>query len=306
MMISDGIIAVKDFSLRAFLAALLLLCSLSNAYTQGEPVSHSIVIKGIDIHYLETGRGPRTLILVHGWCGSSDDFLSMLRSMPPDIRCIAVDLPGCGESAKPDIEYSIPLFVDILFSFSAALGLESFALLGHSMGGQAAVHFVRQHPESVEKLILVDPYGLEGEEGAWLALTRIGPLIDAGFQLNNRLFIEIAVRVNLLFRPSNETVESLVNSTARNIIGPEASKATANITQNVIGHDPVDDILPAIAQSTLVVWGENDVLLPRRWAERFVALLPNASLSIVSESGHMPTREKPTEVAALIARFISQ
>ncbi len=284
-------------------AALLVLCTLDGASASSDPLSRVVAVDGIDIHFLDTGRGPATLLLVHGWCGSSADFYPMLLHMPPEIRCIAVDLPGCGASGKPEIEYDIPFFVDFLSSFCGAMGLERFFLAGHSMGGQVAAHFARKYPDSVETLILIDPYGLEGEEGEWLPLARLGSLVDVGFRLNTRLFIEMAVRGNLLYRTSQGIVDWLVDSTARSILGLEGSRATASITRNVIDRDPVDSVLPGIAQRTLVIWGANDSLLPPRWGERFVALLPNATLETVPQCGHMPTLEKPEETAELIADF---
>ena len=292
--------------MKAMLAALLVLCPLAGASAASVPLSRVVAVDGIDIHFLDTGGGPATLLLVHGWCGSSADFQPMLLRMPPEIRCIAVDLPGCGASGKPEIEYDIPFFVDFLSSFCGTMGLDRFVLAGHSMGGQVAAHFVRKYPDRVEKLILLDPYGLEGEEGGWLPLARLGGLVEVGFRLNTRLIIEMAVRGNLLYRPSQGVVDWLVDSTARSIMGPEGSRATASITRNVIGRDPVDGILPGIAQRTLVIWGANDRLLAPRWGERFVALLPNATLETIPLCGHMPTLEKPEEIAGLIAGFIGR
>ena len=226
-------------------------------------------------------------------------------SLPPDVHSIAVDLPGSGLSAKPDVAYDLPFFLHSLAGFCDSLGLDRFVLVGHSMGGQISLHFTSQWPRKVEKLVLIDPYGLEGEEGAWRALACLGPLVDLGFLLNNRLFIEWAVRANCVYKGTPDTVHAIVESTARGILGWEGARSTARITRAVIGRGFVNDLLPGIRQQVLVVWGDHDRMLPPRWAEYFVSRLPDARGCLVADTGHMPMTEKPVEVADLVEEFLT-
>ena len=144
------------------------------------------------------------LLFVHGWCGSAEDFRSLLDALPESYHSVAVDLPGFGLSAKPDAPYDTAYFVSFLRSFTETVGFASFVMVGHSMGGQFAVHYTTRWPEAVQRLILIDPYGLAGEEGWMLPLARLGPLVDLAFALNNRLFIEWATVGNVMYHGSRD------------------------------------------------------------------------------------------------------
>jgi abhydrolase domain-containing protein 6 len=279
--------------------------------------AQSLTVDGIRVRYFDTGvpgdaAAARTILFVHGYCGAAANFSPLLPFLSAgeggafrSLRCIAVDLPGCAGSDKPDIPYSTASLVDFLDSFRQALGLDSIILVGHSMGGQICVHFAERFPQAVQKLILIAPDGLAGEEGGWLAVTGLGPLVEAGLMLANRSFVEIALRA-VVFSDQGLVSPALVDCFAEGLLTPEGVRATAEIARGVIGHDPVDGILPRIRQPTLVIWGAEDRLLKPSWGHRFVALLPEAELFVLPGCGHAPMLEKPAETAGLIAAFLSR
>jgi pimeloyl-ACP methyl ester carboxylesterase len=268
-----------------------------------------VSIDGVKIHYRESG-GARddspVLLLVHGWAGSAADWERLLRVLPSRLRAIAVDLPGCGLSDKPDAAYDMPCFLDALRSFCAALSLSRVVLAGHSMGGLIAVHFTARFPDMVEKLILIDPYGLKGEEGGLRFLARLGPVVNLAFLLNTRLFIEWAMRAHVLHEPAPELLERAVESTAVSILGREGARALARMTKSVIGREHVEALLPTVSQETLLIWGEQDRLLPPRWADAFASRLRRAEVRRIAGAGHMPMLEEPDAVADLIADFVDR
>jgi 4,5:9,10-diseco-3-hydroxy-5,9,17-trioxoandrosta-1(10),2-diene-4-oate hydrolase len=289
-----------------FMVALTL--AVSPAFAADAPLSRWVDVDGTVIHFYEQGRGQAgdpVLLMIHGWCGAADDFIRLLPALPEDLRLIAVDLPGCGRSGKPDAAYDPAYFQRFIGRFCATLGLTKIVLVGHSMGGQLAAHFAATCGDLVERLILIDPYGLKGEEGdGWAGLADSGGFVDFVFSLNNRLFIEWGIDGRVLYKPPQELVSALADSTARSILGPDGVRAISRVTRNVIGHDQVEGVLPDIAQPTLVIWGNRDQVLPLRWAHTFVSLLPNVVLETVEDAGHMPMLEKPGQTAGLIDRFI--
>jgi len=266
-------------------------------------------VNGIRIHWLEAGSaraGDPALLMVHGWAGAAADWERLLPALPPGLRSFAVDLPGFGLSDKPDAPYDIPFFLDVLRSFLAAHGLSRVVLVGHSMGGQIAVHFTVRFPGLVEKVVLIDPYGLKGEEGSRRFLARLGQVVDLAFLLNTRFFIERAMRANVLHDPPDDLVAAAVESTAAGILGREWARAMSRITRRVIGTAYVDALLPGLSQETLLIWGEQDRLLPPHWADAFAARLRRVTVHRIPGTGHMPMLEKPEVVAGLIADFVNR
>jgi pimeloyl-ACP methyl ester carboxylesterase len=266
-------------------------------------------VKGVRIHFLESGNAREdspVLLMVHGWAGSAADWERLLSFLPSGLRAIAVDLPGCGLSDKPDAAYDMSCFLDALRSFCEALGVSRMTLAGHSMGGQIAVHFTSRFPDMVEKLILIDPYGLKGEEGARLLLARLGPVVNLAFLLNSRFFIERAMRANVLHDPPPDLVRAAVEATAASVLGRASARAIARITKRIIDREYVEALLPGVSQETLLIWGGEDRLLSPRWADSYLSLLRRATLRLVAGAGHMPMFEAPEEVAALIADFIER
>jgi abhydrolase domain-containing protein 6 len=291
-------------------AVFLLLMTARPVFAEadGDPFSRWTEIGGIRVHYLEAGSDPSPgppLLMVHGWCGSAEDFRPLMRALPEGTHSIAVDLPGCGLSDKPDVTYDLPYFMEFLRAFTGALGLERFVIVGHSMGGLLGLHFTNLWPWWVERLVLISPYGLTGEEGAWLPLAQSGNLVDILLTLNNRLFIEWALAANNLYKAQPDVLRAVADSTAKGILGRDGVRSTARITRNLIGRDPLDEILPTITTETLILWGDHDALLDPKWGRAFIALLPDARLTLIADAGHMSLLEKPRETAEAMAGFIA-
>ena len=124
-------------------------------------------VNGPRIHCVAAGNGPPVLLL-HGGSLDSGQFTYRYTIGPlaQEHRVFAPDWPGYGQSGKPDVEYTMPFYVDFLRRFVDALGLERTSLIGLSMGGATSLGFALRAPERVEKLVLVDSYGL-GDKVPW-------------------------------------------------------------------------------------------------------------------------------------------
>lgn len=295
------------------LAGLLLLMSgvpYANEAQEPEgrdPVSRWITVEGVRVHYRESastdGLGGLPLLFVHGWCGSSYDFLDLMRELPQGLHLIAPDLPGCGRSQKDGINFSPGYFVEFLAAFLRAVGIPRAIVVGHSMGGGIAANLTVARPALVERLVLIDPYGLRGEEGALRLFRRSGFVVDLGTALNNRFLIEFTTRLNVFHDHSRITKEYL-DSVAETCLGRDARRAQATITKRVLGHSPVDDLLHSIAAPTIVLWGEFDRVLAPKWAAEYAGRIPGARLVMIPDSGHMPQIEAAPLVTSLLLEFL--
>jgi 2-hydroxy-6-oxonona-2,4-dienedioate hydrolase len=270
-------------------------------------VSRFVDVDGVSIHLLDTAptRGDlAAAILVHGWAGCAADFRPLLERLADDRRWIAFDFPGCGQSDKPDMHYSISGMAGFVESLRGALGTATVDLVGHSLGGQVAVHYAVRHPDRIRRLVLVDPYGLAGEEGGMRCLPRLGPLVDLAFGLNSRCLIRSFMRRKVFHGTAG--LEDAVDAKAASLLTPGGNRAVARITREAVGTEPVDELLPLVDRETLVIWGVEDRFLPIRWVDGWMRGLPRAEYCPVAECGHMPIAEKPGETAVALEEFLQR
>lgn len=288
-------------------AAAFLVLAAAPAAVAGEVVSRCIDVDGLCIHLLDTAPDRADLpavLLVHGWAGCAEDFRPMLHQATGARRWIAFDFPGCGGSDKPDIHYSVSGMADVVDRVREALGYDEVDLVGHSLGGQIAVHCAVRWPKGIRRLVLVDPDGLAGEEGRWLRLARLDRLVDLAFALNSRCIMRSVMRRWVFHGASG--FEATLEGKAAYLLTSEGNRAVARITREVVGTEPVDDLLPLVAHPTLVLWGEDDRLLKIDWADAWMRGLPRAELRTVPACGHMPTAECPAQAAAVLEEFLAR
>ena len=267
------------------------------------PLDLSFVrINDIDIAYFEYGAGP-TLILIHGMFGDYLDWEPVLEPLSANFHVVAVDLPGFGSSSKPDVDYSAEFFVDCLHTLFQRMGLARFYLVGNSFGGQLAILYALRYPREVGKLVLVDSGGLaeityEKREQTMLAFSE-----DHLRRLN-------WTGIRYVFSPifehsSGEMSRYLERQTARLRSGdyPEYARAIARAIRTSISTYLLDR-LNKLTCPTLLVWGEQDVVLPVEQGRTAVKELRSGTLYILHGCGHMPQLESPKEFTGVLQSFL--
>ncbi len=131
------------------------------------PLQH-VRIHGHDVGFRRAGEGNKErVLLIHGLAGSSKTWDDVIPTLAERYDVIAPDLLGHGESAKPTGDYSLGAFASGLRDLLAMLGVPSVTIVGHSFGGGVAMQLAYQHPELVDRLVLVASGGL-GREVSWL------------------------------------------------------------------------------------------------------------------------------------------
>lgn len=125
-------------------------------------------VNGIDVFVEEVNpQGTKTLVLLHGFTGSTKTWQHVVRQLPKSLRCILVDLTGHGQTSAPEnvALYSMPTQLDTLNELFEQLHLEKFTLLGYSMGGRVALSYAVKYPDHIEQLVLESASpGLKSEE----------------------------------------------------------------------------------------------------------------------------------------------
>ncbi len=254
----------------------------------------NLELGGIQVHYKEAAPagGSEVLLILHGWGASSESWAALQQVLSKQgFRVIAIDLPGFGRSNPPAVAWGVQEYGDFIEQFVSAIGLEKFFLLGHSFGGQIAISFTVQHQELVKKLILAAPPGIRR---------------PPGFKEIMLSVISRAASVFLWFVPSKNAREMLKKLGYRLIKRRDYIKAEGvmrEVMQRVIRED-LFSIFSQIRVPTLIVWGNDDKLVPVKDAYTLMREIPHSAVEIILGAGHAPHLKTPEKLSQLVTKFL--
>jgi pimeloyl-ACP methyl ester carboxylesterase len=240
------------------------------------------------ISVLRGGDGP-PLLFLHG-AGASGLWLPFHDRLAEQFTVIAPDHPGFGSSDEfadlADVQDLAFHYVDVL----AALGHEQVTVVGLSFGGWVAAELAAYRPSLVERLVLINPIGLY-IDGASIT----DPFALDPFETVGVLFHDPSIAAGLF--PAEPDLDFI-------LAAAKDEAAFARFAWSPFLHDPrLPRLLPRVTAPTLVVASDDDRLVPRAHAERYVELLPDARLENLASAGHAAPFERPDELAALITSF---
>jgi pimeloyl-ACP methyl ester carboxylesterase len=271
-------------------------------------------VDGIEVAYSEAGQGEPALVLIHGLGSYLPVWSRNFAALSQRHRVIAVDLPGYGRSSKSNYHYSMRFFAEVIQRVIEHLRVGRVVLVGHSMGGQIAMHHALAHPGRAEALILVAPAGFEKfepGEGSWLAEAVSKELV----QLTPLDGIYHNLAGNFLKMPG--AAQFMVNDRVAIVGGPDFDGYAYAVSRsvNAMIHEPVLGRLRQIAAPTLVLFGEDDGLIPnpilhggdtRALAEKAVSQFPCAQLVMIPRAGHMVQFEQPGLWNQAVLEFLAK
>lgn len=251
----------------------------SSAIPEGKYVRTA---NGLTIHYHEAGSG-EPVVFIHGSGPGASGYSNFKRNYPwfaeHGFRAIVPDLPGYGLSSKPeDVAYVLDFFVESLRGFLDAIAVQSCVPLGNSLGGAIAIKYALDHPQSVSKLILMAPGGVE-ELGTYLQMEGIrqmvaafsaGPMDSGGM----RRLLSL-----LLYDPSLITDELLAERVGVCALQPRSVLSTMRVP-NMAAR------LGEIRCPVLGFWGMNDRFNPVGGAMKILEGCPNARFILLNRCGH--------------------
>lgn len=274
-----------------------------------------ISIASEEVAYVDQGSGEKTLIFIHGLSSNLEAWKKNIPALKEEYRCIAVDLPGYGKSTRNSSTYSLVDYADFLTSFIEKKQLENVVLVGHSMGGQIAVHTVLSSPDLFEQLILIAPAGIETfspQEAAVLKSSyTTASVVNSGPD-------QIRTNYKMNFHSFPEDAEFMVEDRIKMKEAPDFSDYAEVVVNNVHAmlDEPVFDKLKDISIPVLMIYGKNDLLIPNRFfhpdqtidslVEDAKERLSNLEVKIIEDAGHFVNFEKPAEVNEEIAEFLKK
>ncbi|WP_424001526.1 alpha/beta fold hydrolase [Haloarcula salina] len=272
-----------------------------------ERVDLSVDGEDIDLHYRTGGEGA-PLVFLHG-IGLDAATVSWRHALPAladDRTVYAPDLPGHGDSDKPDREYTTAYYLETVSEFLDAVGVERPALAGLSMGGALALgHALDGGP--VERLVLVDSYGL-GADAYWRTMASsvlqtpiLGNMLWQGVSTSRP-----AIRTGLRSMGSGEPPQQLVDD-VDDAIDYQTVRAMRRWQRSEFQcrgfRTDYSDRLDELDVPTMLVHGAADPLLPRHWSERAAGAVSDSRLEIFENCGHCPPRERPERFNRAVRAF---
>lgn len=250
---------------------------------------------GVRLRYAEQGDpAAHPVILLHGVTDSSFSFSQVMPGLAADYHVYALDQRGHGDSDRPEDQgYTWTDFAADVIAFMDAMGIERATLVGHSMGSLVAQQVAITAPERVERLVLVASATTVRNEGVLEFQRAVDTLDDPVPEEFAREF-----QVSTIYQPLSEDFLDRVVA--------ESLKLPARVWRaamaGMLAADPVS--YGDIRHPTLILWGDQDAILPRSEQDLLVSKLANASLKVYPETGHALHWERPEQFVQDLKKFI--
>jgi pimeloyl-ACP methyl ester carboxylesterase len=270
---------------------------------------HQAEIADSRVNYVDIGAGDEPpMVLVHGLGGQWQNWLENIPRLAQERRVIAPDLPGFGLSEMPTERISISGYGQAVDALIEHLEIERADVVGNSMGGFVASEVAIQFPQRVERLALVSAAGISS------ASVSRAPVLTVGR-------IATAVTVYTAARHRAMSRRPLTRHLALAFVARHPSKLRADLVwegfMKGAGKEGFDDALracveydfrdrlPEIRSPTLIVWGENDSVIPSKDAAEFERLIPDSRKVVMEDTGHVPMAERPAAFNDLLLDFLA-
>jgi pimeloyl-ACP methyl ester carboxylesterase len=271
------------------------------ADSMGEITSHSIRTPRLTIAYRRHGDDDGLpMLLLHGGLATSRWWEPFMTVLPPEICSVAPDLRGCGLSDKSERGYSIEEMAADLDALLDALSWNEVDLVGHAVGGAIAVEYTLTHQQRVRTLSLVAPAPIEG------VYTPIDTLMLLEQMRTDRPLLVQALGAVMPAFDANagehaHFFSQLVDDAASLAPPVYSGMATALNNWNRFA-DARRLTLP-----TLLVWGDQDIIVDRDAMTRTLIAIPGANnLEVLRDVGHAPMLEAPVALAERLIEFITE
>lgn len=265
--------------------------------------SRFIEVDGMTTHYRATGKGA-PIILLHDAQNSLLTWTGWIDSLKDKYRVISVDLPGFGLTGPhPRGSYSAFMYENFLDSFSIRLGLNRFSLAGNGLGAQIAWHYAAEHPQKLDKLILMDAPGYEKKENSWINMLASTPVFNRViWRITPKSFIRLYLED--VYADDSLVTDSIVQRHFDLFLRPGNRKAFTDRASVRDNRPPVGEFVKKITAPTLIIWGAEDTRISPEHAYQFHQHIHNSDLRIYPNTGHWPQEENPARTVSDVKAFL--
>lgn len=272
------------------------------------PPSQFVQAAGLRMHVRDTG--PRTapaILLLHGFGASLQTWDAWAARLDTDFRVIRLDLPGFGltgpdEVTSPEGDYTDARAMVVLAALMDQLGVQRATVAGHSMGGRIAWTFAALHPERVERLALLAPDGFASAGFAY----GVAPKVPLLLRALPYVLPTVLLRPTLAAAYANPAMvtDDLVRRYRDMLLAPGVRAAIVARTGQQVLVDPVP-LLGRIQAPTLLLWGQQDAMIPATNAADYQKAMPGAGLTVFPGVGHLLHEEAPDASVQALRAFLA-
>jgi len=276
---------------------------------EGFEVKDSKEYKGSRMKYIQKGSG-KPIVFISGWLGTFENFIPVINILSSKYTCIAVDLPGFGQSTPfTSVTHNIASYTDALNFFIESNNLQGCYYVGLSLGASLALNYLSQY-SNISKAVLMSPLYKpisKLDRGAYLGLwmlRNLPSLAKVAFKLCRYEFIKKLVYlfgdINVKSVNSQDLIKYGLPSLYCTSI-PALIESVKDILQC-----DFSQILNKINTEILLIYGEHEILLDENYGRELKSQLKNASLEIIPGGTHFMVLQKYQRVAELVSNFFNQ
>ena len=267
--------------------------------------SDYVEVAGLRLHVVDAGpRDAPAVFMLHGLGSSLQTFDAWAQSLSVHFRVVRFDLPGFGlTGADPSGDYSDARSLMLISGLMDQLGVKKASFIGNSMGGRLAWMFASAYPARVEKLVLISPDGFASPGFAYGR----APDVPLMLRLLPYTLPKAMLRMTLVpaYADPRRLSDAVVTRYWDFMRAPGVRRAILDRTTQTILQDPTP-LLRKIQAPTLLLWGENDNMIPIANAADYMAAIPMCKLVRLPGVGHVPQEEAPAETLPPIENFLNQ
>lgn len=266
---------------------------------------------GFDLHFEKAGEGP-PMLLVHGFASSSFTWRHVVDAFKDRFTVWTVDLLGHGHSAKPrDANYSVDSQSRLIVDFVREHDLHDATIGGHSFGGgvalRTAMELLSSEPERLRQLILVGSAAYEQEFPPFIKILR-RPILGRVLPYFVPAKLSGLRALHFAYHDRSRITPDQIEGWAWPMRLPGTRASLRRTALEILPEDldALTSRYPEIQVPTLLLWGQQDRIVPLSVGQRLHEALPNSRLEILDSCGHVPHEELPERSIALINDFLNE
>lgn len=247
----------------------------------------------------------KTVVLVHGLNGRAlADWGNQIPELAKHYHVLAFDLPGFGDSGKAVADYSPQKYARFIRYITERYAHGPVELVGHSMGGAIALRYAATYPEQIEKLILVDVAGVLHRMAYARQLAHGWVYSIAGEEswvpsFADRMTSKLLGKVEPVTGPLTEFMaQQLLRRELLNV-------DPAVISAMTLVNEDLSDALLNIRIPTMILWGQDDLVAPRRTAQVLLRYIPGARFELIAGAAHVPMVQQPERFNRLFLAYLA-